>query len=382
MNPEDSPSPPKLPGLYIHIPFCRTKCPYCGFFSSTDLSARHDFLEALALEMEMYQEIFPDFDTIYIGGGTPSLLSTWELQMLFHRIHRTFRISPSAEITVEINPGSVKPDFFLELARCGVNRVVLGIQSFDPQALSFLGRTHSVEDGGLSIQWAKESGFANIGIDLIYAIPGQDVGRWLETLDQAIGFSPAHISCYELTIEPNTPLEIRYRRGEFRRPDEKALHEFFWATVEALEKAGFIQYEVSNFASEPRWICRHNQKYWEHTEYLGLGPSAHSFSRNCRWWNTDSLFEYSSKLKRNQKPVEGMESLSLEEIRLEALALAFRTKKGLEFSHFFRKYGWDLWKEKREIFLNLEKVGLIELDDGRAIPTRRGLAVADRLALI
>ncbi len=371
-----------LPGLYVHFPFCRTKCPYCGFFSTTDLSQVQDFLDALALEMEMYRGVFEHLDSIYIGGGTPSLLSPRQMQKLMGKVRQNFPILPESEITVEVNPGDGGASVFQSLRSSGVNRVIIGVQSFNSQALSFLGRRHTADEAASAIHLAREAGFQNIGIDLIYGIPHQTLSCWLETLDQSLDFAPEHISCYELTLESHTPLAARQAQGDFSLPPEEEQYEFFMATAEKLEQAGYLHYEVSNFARPPKSASRHNQKYWNHTEYLGLGPSGHSFIQTRRWWNTSCLSQYAVKLQRNQNPIQGMEELTLEELRLEALALAFRTKKGLDFTDFIRKYYWDLWKEKRPTLLRLKAEGLLELEEGRAYPTRRGMAVADRLALI
>lgn len=371
-----------LPGLYVHIPFCRTKCPYCSFFSVTDLAFVDEFLKALYLEMETVRDTFPKFDTLYIGGGSPSVLSPGRFRELMKAINEKFHIFPKAEITVEVNPGDGDDSFFEALQSSGVNRIILGVQSFSPSALSFLRRRHSVDQALKTIYRARQAGFWNIGIDLIYGIPGQTLKQWLDTLDQALAFSPEHLSCYELTIEPHTPLARQQAQRKIPFPGKRRQYELFMATAEKLEKTGYFHYEVSNFARSSQWISRHNHKYWDHTEYLGLGPSAHSFVQNRRWWNGASLSDYIMKLKTRRSPIEGLETLSLEELRLEALALAFRTKKGLDFSDFFRKYYSDVWKEKGPMLMRLAEEGLLTIEDNRVFPTRRGLAVADWLALI
>ncbi len=382
MDTQNFSSSPNLPGLYVHIPFCQTKCPYCGFFSVTDLSSVDEFLKALDLEMETVRHTFPKFDTLYIGGGSPSALSPRRFRELMNAINENFHILPQAEITVEVNPDDGDDSFSEAWQSSGVNRIIIGVQSFTPSALSFLRRRHSADEAVKAIQRAKRAGFRNIGIDLIYGIPGQTFREWLDTLGQALAFSPEHLSCYELTIEPHTPLARQQARRKISFPGKRRRYELFMATAEELEKAGYFHYEVSNFARSSQWTSRHNQKYWDHTEYLGLGPSAHSFSQNRRWWNTASLSDYTMKLKTRQSPIEGRETLSLEQRRLEAIALAFRTKKGLDFSDFFRKYYWDVGKEKRPMLLRLADEGFLTIEDNRVFPTRRGLAVADWLALI
>ncbi|MCX5908912.1 MAG: radical SAM family heme chaperone HemW [Deltaproteobacteria bacterium] len=372
----------QIPGLYVHIPFCRTKCPYCGFFSVTSLDLIPEFLDALFLEMAIYRDTFRRFDSLYIGGGTPSILSPPQLGDLMDHVRKHFILLPQSEITVEVNPGDREVDFFQALRSLGVNRLNIGVQSFQDDVLHFLGRRHSAGQAVQAIDGARKAGFNNIGLDLIYEIPGQTRASWLDTLHQAITFAPEHLSCYQLTIDERTPLAERYRRQEFVLPGEEEEYEFFVGTAEALEGAGYRQYEVSNFARKIEYSSRHNQKYWDHTEYLGLGPAAHSFANRKRWWNTPSLSRYIQILMRREAPVQDTEILSLEQLGLEALALGFRTRKGFQLSDLSVKYHLDLWGEKKEILQELQREGLLLIEGDHVFPTRAGLAVADRLALI
>jgi len=376
----------KTPGLYIHIPFCLSKCLYCDFYSLTSISAIPDFLDALFKEMEMYHNRFNPFDTVYIGGGTPSLLSPQQLENILKRVRKNFdlisdpEITP--EITIETNPADLDQSSLELMREIGINRINIGVQSFDEKVLDFLGRRHSVRQAISAVEGSRKAGFHNIGLDLIYGVPAQDIESWLDTLKQAVAFSPEHISCYQLTLESKTPLGVRYQAGEFSLPGEELQYEFFMKTSEFLEDAGYIHYEVSNFARGKEHTSRHNQKYWDHSPYLGLGPSAHSFQCNQRWWNHRSLDQYLAAINARNLPVEGTETLTMEQLRLEALYFGLRTKKGIFLQDFKNQYHTDLFTEKKKILAKLEEEGFISIQDGYLHPTQSGLAVADSLSLI
>ncbi len=375
-------SPVKTPGLYIHIPFCLSKCPYCDFFSSTSVSAIPDFLKGLFKEMEMYCHPSDPFDTVYLGGGTPSLLSPQQLESILIAIRKNFDLASNSEITIEANPADLNRSFFELIRQMGINRINIGVQSFDAKALAFLGRRHSATQAFSAIEASRKAGFNNIGLDLIYGVPGQDIESWLNTLKQAIAFSPEHLSCYQLTLDAETPLGRRHQAGEFSALGEELQYEFFMRTSDFLETSGYFHYEVSNFARGFECASRHNQKYWDHSPYLGLGPSAHSFQSNQRWWNHRSLDQYLEAINRGKLPVEGREILTLEQLRFEALYLSLRTKRGVNLKDFMNQYAWDFLAEKENVVLKLEKEGLLFISDGFLSPTKAGLAVADSLAFM
>ena len=372
----------KTAGLYIHIPFCLSKCLYCDFYSSTSLSALPRFLDALFKEMKMYRSRFNQFDTVYIGGGTPSLLSPQQLEQILTNIRENFDLISNTEITVETNPADLNRSYLESMREIGINRINIGVQSFDQEVLAFLGRRHSLTQAISAIEVSRRTGFHNIGLDLIYGVPGQTIESWLDTLKQAVAFSPEHLSCYQLTLEERTPLGRRYRAGEFSVPGEELQYEFFMKTSEFLQDAGYIHYEVSNFARGSAYTSRHNQKYWDHSPYLGLGPAAHSFQDNQRWWNHRSLDQYLATIDAGTLPVEETETLTIEQLRLEALYLGLRTKKGIFLQDFTNQYHYDLFTEKKKILVKLEEEGFISIKDGYLYPTRSGLAVADSLSLI
>jgi oxygen-independent coproporphyrinogen III oxidase len=369
----------KIPGLYIHIPFCLRKCHYCDFYSVTSTLLIPQFLEALFTEMKMYRGRFDAFDTVYIGGGTPSVLTAEQIRDIVAAARSNFNLLPDREITVETNPGDLRLPYLESLRDAGTNRLNIGVQSFDQKVLDFLGRRHSVGQAVAAIEDARKAGFKNVGLDFIYGVPGQAIGLWVHTLERAISFNPEHLSCYQLTLEPGTPLGRKQQEGEFPLPDEQLQHEFFMKTSETLEGAGYVHYEVSNFAKGMTFASRHNQKYWNHTPYLGLGPAAHSFQGNQRWWNQRSVEAYASAIGSGNFPIEGKEMLSTEQLQLEALYLGLRTKKGIHLEEYTRHYRYDLLKKKERLLTKLQEDGLICVKNGRLSPTRSGLAMADSL---
>jgi len=401
----------ELPGLYIHIPFCLRKCAYCGFYSITDRSLIPAFRLALRREIELYRGWAASFDTLYIGGGTPSVLPAADLEEVIADIRTAFPIAANAEITIEANPADITEGLLAALRRSGVNRLNIGIQSFDDDSLALLGRRHTALQAIGAIQRVRDAGFENIGLDLIYGLPSSPakggtatvtggtkppsspVGGatspeadrpfaiWLATLDTAIGLDPGHISCYQLTLEKKTPLAKRCRRGELILPDESRQADFFLRTAQILEESGYRHYEVSNFA-RPGRESRHNRKYWNHVPYLGLGPAAHSFSGRERRWNRSSVDAYIGDLESGREPVESREILTDEQLRLEALFLGFRTRRGICLETFKILYGRDLLADKWDMIERLSGEGLVEIRDGFLRPTRAGMAVADSLALI
>jgi oxygen-independent coproporphyrinogen-3 oxidase len=372
----------KTPGLYIHIPFCLSKCPYCDFYSVSSISMLPAFLEVLFKEMELYRGMIGPCDTVYIGGGTPSILNPRQLEAILKRVRENFQLLPNPEITLETNPADLDQASLASIRALGINRLTIGCQSFDQAILAFLGRRHSANQAVNAIEAARAAGFTNIGLDLIYGIPGQGIDAWMDTLRRALSFAPEHLSCYQLTVEPGTLLGISYRQGAFSLPDEILQHEFFIKTAAMLEDAGYVHYEVSNFARDMTLASRHNQKYWDHTPYLGLGPGAHSFSANRRWWNYRSVDRYITALKSGRLPVEASESLTREQLQLEALYLGLRTKKGIHLQDYAARYRYDLLTQKGDRLTALRGAGLIAIEDGYLYPTRAGLAVADGLALI
>ena len=364
------------PGLYIHVPFCKTKCPYCDFHSVTSLSSIPAWLEAIKKEMLVYKDRFPRFDSLYLGGGTPSLLPERDLAELMHCLHSAFSISDDAEFTVEMNPDDVTSDQVAVLRDLGVNRISLGVQSFDDRDLCFLKRRHTADQAMNAIAKFKDAGFAKVGLDLMYGLAGQTETSWTKTLEKAVSYSPEHLSCYQLTIHENTPFWELQAKGEITPLDEEKESSFFALTSAFLEEKGYIHYEVSNFARGEENLCRHNLKYWKRVPYLGLGPSAHSCRDGVRWWNLQDVEAYCGALEQGKPPVAGSETLTPEQIYLETLLLGFRTKDGVDREIFKGREGTE------EVLRHLRQAGVVEDFEGKVVPTLKGFLVADSLPLL
>ena len=369
-------------GLYVHVPFCRSKCAYCDFYSVTDESRVDGYLEALPREMSLYRDFASVFDTVYLGGGTPSCLPAGRLADVLKRLRSAFPIVPRAEITVEVNPGDVDTAYLERLREAGFTRVSIGVQSFDDAVLAILGRRHGGRESREAIEAARRAAFDNLSVDLIYGVPGQSLDGWRETMETALAFSPEHLSCYELTLERGTPLQRRVEAGQLTPAGEDEAFGYFSTTSEFLEERGYVHYEVSNFARNESLVSRHNHKYWDHTPYLGLGPAAHSFRGSRRWWNHRDLERYIGDTREGRVPVDGQEDLSQEQLQMEALYFGFRTKRGIHGPAFRDRYGKDLFRQEENALRGMLDEGLIRLDGDFLTPTRRGLALADRLCLL
>ena len=369
-------------GLYIHIPFCQSKCAYCNFYSVTSVNLIPQFVAALIKEIKLHQRQFDAFDTVYIGGGTPSLLSFGQLSEILAAINEFHKLDKEAEITMEVNPGDVSVEYFKLLISLGINRLNIGVQSFDDKILKFLGRRHNANEAHQAIMYARAAGFNNLGIDLIYGVYGQSINLWKKTLAEATTFRPEHFSCYELTLEASTPFYKRYHENKIKKLTEKQQKKFFFTTAKELEKVGYIHYEVSNFARKNNFKSRHNMKYWKHAPYLGIGPAAHSFLENRRWWNVKSVKDYLNNVPQGISPVESEEILTAEQLKLETLFLALRTKDGIDLRAYQKRFRTDLLEEKKMVIESLINSKLLELKKGFLRPTLAGMAVADSLALI
>jgi len=362
-------------GLYIHVPFCQRKCPYCDFASGNDLTRIPDWLAALDREMEMYRDFAPRFDTLYLGGGTPSLLTPAQLAGLLKSIQANFTFAPDTEITLEANPDDLSLAILKNYRDLGLNRLSLGAQSFDDRELDLLGRRHDAAQAQRALDWSRQAGFDNLGLDLMYGLPGQTLLAWQKNLETALNFDPEHLSCYQLTLAEGTPLARGQAAGQFQALSEETAREFFLFTAEFLENRGYLHYEISNFARGPAQKSRHNCKYWNHTPYLGLGPAAHSFRDGRRWWNYRSLEEYGRALDAGRAPLAGEEILTAAETRREALFLGLRTCDGVPLD--LVQNGAPREAAVREAIQH----GLAEVQGDRFVLTREGMALADRLAV-
>jgi oxygen-independent coproporphyrinogen-3 oxidase len=369
-------------GLYLHIPFCRTKCPYCDFFSSTNLERLPAIVDALAREAQLRATDALFFDTIYFGGGTPSLLAGRMVARLLALLRECFHILPGTEITLEANPGSLTPARLDTYREAGVNRLNIGVQSFQKANLGMLGRSHSAAQSRAAIANARSAGFTNIGLDLIYGLPGQTAATWRRDLDTALATDPDHLSCYLLTFEAGTRFEIRRRRGELLPLAADTQAALFQMTRSHLAAAGYPAYEISNFARDtapdgPDLRSRHNLKYWNHHPYLGLGPAAHSYRHPQRSWNEKRLQRYLECIEKGERPLAASERLTTEQARIEALYLGLRQTRGLDSEAYARRFGESFATGFDRPLRDLIEGGQMVWDAPYYRLTEAGFAVAD-----
>ncbi|MHC1727053.1 MAG: radical SAM family heme chaperone HemW [Syntrophobacteraceae bacterium] len=364
------------PGLYIHVPFCRSKCLYCDFYSVASHARIPAWLEALKKEVLLYKDRFHKFDSLYIGGGTPTILDEPQLGSLLEWLHIHFSFSAGAEMTMEANPDGLSRDKLKAVKDLGINRISLGVQSLDDRDLKYLGRAHTSQQALEALEAIRSCGFSNIGADLIYGLETQSIQGWRRTLERILEFGPQHLSCYQLTLETGTPLWKMEAAGKIRSIGEKLESAFFVFTSRFLEKQGFLHYEISNFAANPEFMSRHNRKYWRHVPYLGLGPSAHSFDAGSRWWNVRSVEKYCELLSAGKSPAADAEVLTREQLDLEALGLGFRTSDGVSIR------GHEGFTKMGKALDDLQKSGLAIVNNGRLRPTRKGFLVADSIPMM
>ena len=351
-------------GLYLHVPFCARKCAYCDFYS-VQPGDEAAFVRAVNREFVAHRDRFETFDTLYLGGGTPSVLSDGVLAALIDALVE--HLLPGAEITVEANPDDLDEERLARWRAAGVNRLSLGIQSLDDGPLRWLGRRHDAAQALAAVAAARAAGFEDLSLDFMYGIPGQTLDDWLATVDRAVELGPEHLSCYQLTFAPDTPLGRRLEAGEVAELHDETSRELFLGTSSALRAAGYEHYEVSNFA-RPGHRSRHNAKYWRRVPYLGLGPSAHSFDGEQRWWNVRSADRYLEV----SSAVEASEIVDAEQARLEMLMLGLRTSDGLSIGV--------VDSDRAVVVESLVQNGLIVADRGHIRPTPAGMVVADALA--
>ena len=378
------PSNSQLAGLYIHIPFCRRKCLYCDFYSITDLALAQTFPTILEREMALASQTSLEFDTVYLGGGTPSVLSVSAIEQIIAAAYKYFDIRSDAEVTVEVNPGSVALEDLRRYRQAGINRLNIGIQSFNDQNLKFFGRIHSSHEAATSLKWARRAGFHNVGLDLIYGLPQQTENLWLYDLNLAIRESPEHISCYILTRECGTPLDREMAAGRIKLPAEDHLRRLFERTIEFLTSHHYRHYEISNFArlaadGGSSWTSRHNCKYWSFAPYIGLGPSAHSYLEPKRHWNHARLEDYWMNIRSGVLPVAESETLTREQMIIEALYLGFRTTAGINLDDFKRRFGFDFSKAYQTPISQFERDGLLAINESNCRLTIAGMALLDNI---
>lgn len=376
-----------MSSLYLHIPFCEHKCIYCDFYSIApkenpehDNALRERFLSSLKHEIAMRSEedrFHSSYETIFFGGGTPSLLSPSTIDEILNLLSQSFPIRPDAEITLETNPGTVDLATLKAFRSAGVNRISMGIQSFHEDDLKFLSRIHSSLEATACVRNAYEAGFENVSFDLIFALPSQTKERWEANLQQAMELHPTHISCYSLIVEPNTPLHRMVESKQvalLNTEDDAALYEH---TIEFLTSYGYEQYEVSNFA-KPGFKSRHNSNYWNHSNYLGFGPSAHSYWNGLRWWNIANVAGYSERLEQRLLPVAGEERLTPQQLVEEEIFLGLRSE-GIDVAGFQSRHQRDLMNDHRSTFEALLGQQMMVFDGEKLRLTPKGYMICDEI---
>jgi oxygen-independent coproporphyrinogen-3 oxidase len=366
--------------IYIHIPFCDHKCIYCDFYSIITSDNINRFLSSLKKEIKFYSKKYSAgriYTSIFFGGGTPSLMEPVYLSEIISSLKRNYAISEDAEITIETNPGTVDKEKLELFREAGINRISIGIQSFDNDDLKFLTRIHDKDTAIKTVLFADEIGFENISIDLIFNLPGQTKEKWKMNLQNAIELPVKHISAYSLILERGTILNKMVQDGKVTIQDNDYDAELYELTMDFLEAKGFIQYEVSNF-TKPGYECRHNNAYWRYRDYLSFGPSSHSFMNNRRWWNFSSLKHYISEIDKFGTAVANYEDIDSEMALNEYIMLALRSK-GLNIIDFERKFGSSWIFQKKDMIANLVEYNLISSDNNFISLTRKGYALCDEI---
>ncbi len=373
-----------MPGIYLHIPFCKQACHYCNFHFSTSLKYKAEVVEAILRELELQKDYLPDepLSSIYFGGGTPSLLNARELERIFEQIERFWTIEPAAEITLEANPDDLSKEKLAELRASPINRLSIGVQSFSEEDLRFMNRAHSSSEARLCLEWALAAGFEQLTADLIYGSPTTGDEQWLENIQILADYGVPHLSCYCLTVEPRTALAHFVEKGRVKPVDEEQAARQFELLMDRMEAAGYEHYEISNFA-RPGYYARHNSNYWLGEPYLGVGPSAHSFNGKSRQWNVANNAKYRQALQAGERisELEGSlferENLSREQMYDEYVLTRLRTRWGCrpeELNGRFRKHFLEkiqFWQESGDVLL---KNGVYTL-------SRKGRLLADRIAM-
>lgn len=368
-----------MSGIYIHIPFCKQACHYCDFHFSTNLKKKDEMVLVLAKEIEMRKSEFQDeiVETIYFGGGTPSILSIEDLRFLIDEIYRNYKVVENPEITVEANPDDLTENRIIELSKNKVNRLSIGIQSFFEDDLKMMNRAHNVEEAKKCLETATQY-FDNISIDLIYGIPEMSNEKWLQNIETALSFGVPHISSYALTVEPKTALHSFIQKGIIQQPDDEVAQEHFHILVDKLSENGFIHYELSNFGKE-NYFSKNNSSYWLGKKYIGIGPSAHSYDGKNRGWNISNNSLYIKSIQENKLPIE-IETLTKTDRYNEYIMTGLRTIWGVSLERIEQEFGktyLDYLKKQAAKFIEDH---LLFVDENILRTTKKGKFLSDGIA--
>ncbi len=370
-------------GIYLHIPFCRSRCSYCDFATGAyDSALATRYVAALAREIADFARpdgAPDDVDTIYFGGGTPSLLAPAHIARIIEAVRARFRVTDDAEATLELNPGTVTPEGLREFRAAGVNRASFGLQTFDDRALRQLGRVHTAADARRTFADLHDAGFANISFDLIAGLPGQTLADWSHNLDEALQLRPAHLSLYLLEVHEGTPLADQLRRGMWPQPDADVAAEMYQLLLERTHDAGYEHYEISNFC-RPGYESRHNLKYWTNAPYYGFGSSAHSYDgERVRWSNERDAARYVELIGTTGSAVVETIALNEHEAGAEALFLGLRLMRGVDLNNHRRRFNADVRRDHADDLARFNDAGLIELDADTLRLTRSGALLSNEV---
>ena len=366
-----------MAGIYIHIPFCKRRCIYCDFFSTTQSEKKSAYVRAVCRELEMRKDYLEgeDIETIYLGGGTPSQLFREELEEIFNHIYNVYPVREDAEITLEANPDDLTPEYVAMLRRLPINRISMGIQTFQEETLKLLHRRHTATQAIEAFRRCREVGFQNISIDLMYGLPGETLETWKEDLQQAVGLRPEHISAYHLIYEEDTVLWKLREQHQVEEADEDLSVSLFSTLIEQLSEAGYQHYEISNFCL-PGLHSRHNSSYWTGKKYLGCGPSAHSFNGVSRQWNVASLDDYLKGIEGGQLDYE-VEELDLYTRYNDFVLTSIRTCWGMPLSTLRSDFGEELYRYCLRMAKPHLDQGVLEKSEDVLKLTRKGIFVSD-----
>ena len=366
-----------MAGIYIHIPFCKRRCIYCDFFSTTQSEKKSAYVRALCRELEMRRDYVEgeEIETIYLGGGTPSQLTEEELKAIFSSIYHIYKVKTNAEITLEANPDDLTPEYVAMLRQLPINRISMGIQTFQEETLKLLHRRHTAVQAIEAFRRCREAGFRNISIDLMYGLPGETLETWKEDLRQAINLRPEHISAYHLIYEEDTALWRLREQHCVEEADEDLSVSLFTTLIDRLSEAGYQHYEISNFCL-PGLHSRHNSSYWTSKKYLGCGPSAHSFNGVSRQWNVASLEGYIKGVEEGELDYE-VEELDLYTRYNDYVLTSIRTCWGMSLSKLRSEFGEELYRYCMRMAKPHEDQGVLENREGVLRLTRKGIFVSD-----
>ena len=366
-----------MAGIYIHIPFCKRRCIYCDFFSTTQSEKKPTYIHALCQELEMRKNYLggEEIETIYLGGGTPSQLTEKELNEIFTSLYNIYKVKEDAEITLEANPDDLTPEYVSMLRRLPINRISMGIQTFQEETLKLLHRRHTARQAIEAFQRCREAGFRNISIDLMYGLPGETLDTWKEDLQQAIALHPEHISAYHLIYEEGTALWKLREEHQVEEADEDLSVTLFKTLIDELKQAGYQHYEISNFCL-PGLHSRHNSSYWTGKKYLGCGPSAHSYDGTSRQWNVSSLEKYIHAIHQG-KPDFEIEELDLYTRYNDFVITSIRTSWGMSLSHLRMVYGEELYRYCLRMSKPHLSQGVLEIKEDTLKLTQEGIFISD-----